>query len=673
MIFKNFYALFSWVNNPHISINLLKHAIEKLDIFCIKHKINSQNEEWIFSDYQWYDAIKLINSTPILSLMYFELTDPDRFLFIFYPRLIDAENIDIDLPVHFDITYRWLKHQANSLVPYLKEHNEFFLNIMDTVYCQELATCLTHFPTPSNAIKTQLTQYSVILPILKDCLIKEKGNLSEQSIALLDAQLKKTPTERDFLCEDILFWIAKTGSSVTDKQLQPLTVFDLYDLFRIVSYFSSCGLLNATLIDVMIAYQTHKVVVGLWQVLCECLSAAKIQLSVEQRDTLLDWMKQNQPVLIDGMKGGNTCRFLNNRVVNRLLTLCEKVMALDSHRLLTTATFNAIWSVVTVNIPKPALVQVKKLSRKEHPDLKQSMFCIGEHDFQLHHQKGYVTLSNYPSTSTVDSPYYHDFGTCGKIKKVMLGNVLYRLKKFSNVKTAQLAFFEMKYLKWLYEGLYYLFQHKHQTYFISPWIEGQALEDIDSDILKKYAVQDKIQSLYSFFSALNRLHEIGRVHGDVKPTNTIFNGYTMTLTLIDFDSVHQPYSRRACLYNLYRQNGLFRDDSLIDIYAAGSIVMCLFPEFYAIKSKNSIEYQLIEGNSLDKTLIVMLVDACMHKKRSIRSTAKDIMLFIEALRNQSEKLTEEALIMLQKTYLLRETITVDDVIRGAKSPYLTLN
>jgi hypothetical protein len=116
---------------------------------------------------------------------------------------------------------------------------------------------------------------------------------------------------------------------------------------------------------------------------------------------------------------------------------------------------------------------------------------------------------------------------------------------------------------------------------IAEWQFGENLENIKPEIITQFSTATRLEHMIDFLKQVEKLHEKMRVHGDMKPSNVIFNSKTGSLKLIDFGSAHKlskkifPYTRnytdgKSWVYG-------FNDD----VYGIAIIFGCYFPEYIA--------------------------------------------------------------------------------------------
>ncbi len=169
-------------------------------------------------------------------------------------------------------------------------------------------------------------------------------------------------------------------------------------------------------------------------------------------------------------------------------------------------------------------------------------------------------------------------------------------------------------------------------FVLMPWVDGTLLKSVTPKAMTDIPFQQRITACIPFLEDIEKLHRAGRVHGDIKPRNVIYE-IPFKLHLIDFNSAHREYSRKKHPYtDLYtdpRKVDKNTSTMVDDIYALACIFRKVFPEL-----SNIDKDQLMEVAALRCFVEYLLV--CDADKRCLIG---DVVQFFKRLENPPETLT----------------------------------
>ncbi len=122
----------------------------------------------------------------------------------------------------------------------------------------------------------------------------------------------------------------------------------------------------------------------------------------------------------------------------------------------------------------------------------------------------------------------------------------------------------------------------NENYFVlMPWIEGKVLSDITDEAMINISFHQRLLAFMPLLQVIEKLHHAGRVHGDIKPRNVIYEMPSI-LHLIDYNSAHREYTRKKHAFTIEYvdpYNGNPKHSKMVDdIFALSFIIRKIFPE-----------------------------------------------------------------------------------------------
>ncbi|MBV9575650.1 MAG: protein kinase family protein, partial [Gammaproteobacteria bacterium] len=228
---------------------------------------------------------------------------------------------------------------------------------------------------------------------------------------------------------------------------------------------------------------------------------------------------------------------------------------------------------------------------------------------------------------------------------------------------------EVKYHR-LFQRQAFYFSTNSATYVISEWQRDKNLSKFSPRKIQKIPFEKRLHCLRSVLSELNILHAHYRIHNDIKCENIILDIENTCMKLIDFGTAHKKDSLK-----LFGRTSAYKDPHQVgdhfakDVYAMGLVIMHLFPEIFSVVfTENKTEVYIFEKTfSLQEQSMIALIHAMMHENLKLRCTSKDALDYCDQLIGQVNHLDETILAEIQKTSIQRSLITVEDVLRGARS------
>lgn len=192
---------------------------------------------------------------------------------------------------------------------------------------------------------------------------------------------------------------------------------------------------------------------------------------------------------------------------------------------------------------------------------------------------------------------------------------------------------------------------------VMPWVDGENLAKIDPDSLLATPLKQRVKAFIYFVSDVANLHALGRVHGDIKPQNAIFETPDK-LHLIDFNSAHREYSNKNYPitkdYVDHRRVEITTARMVDDIHALSYILKSLFPELVKVNPSQSPITIAFE-------MFIASVIICNPKERCI---IKDVLDFFIRVEKEFETITLAELLVDIDNIEYKQRLSDHDVLSG---------
>lgn len=412
--------------------------------------------------------------------------------------------------------------------------------------------------------------------------------------------------------------------------------FDIYRLYRAISYFKKIDLLDQSSLDScvkVISIKSNRTICGedIFD-LFELFDKSNFDVSKERLAFLFTWSDAN---------------------IQRLHTMVSNLIETN---LLTPQSFEQAVKRVAEKLPTIPESSMLKNSKKITRLPRSEMILDNKTRFFTEHSNhyesgGFGTVKKGFNSPDLDKPVYG-------IKK---------LNESGLIKAKQGAIREVKYHRLLGRQAFYF--SKNRVTIVSEWQREKGLHHFNASELLQESFLKRLQCLSSGLSDLNTLHLHYRVHGDVKCQNFILDLKSTTMKLIDFGTSHKRGSSKSFGWTTeYGDPHSFGDHFCKDLYAMGIITMHLFPEIYTVTfDKGKANITVNKSNfTIEEQTIVNLVNAMMHPDRRIRCTSEDALTFCNEIINHFNDLNTSVLEKISNSTINRSNTTVEDVLRDTK-------
>jgi serine/threonine protein kinase len=182
------------------------------------------------------------------------------------------------------------------------------------------------------------------------------------------------------------------------------------------------------------------------------------------------------------------------------------------------------------------------------------------------------------------------------------------------------------------------FKSSHDVALVYPWRAGKTVNYFKANELLSIPFMNRLFALTNFLAEVNTLHQLLRVHNDIKGANAVYDQQQHKIELIDFGNAKKIQSSQD-----YQKD-------MDDIYR---LINALFPGV----NKGS--------SSLEKDVIRKLLSAINPPDNKISScTSEQAWQYCKRVVEESRTLSAEKLNTIASETIFREECTLEDVIRG---------
>lgn len=291
------------------------------------------------------------------------------------------------------------------------------------------------------------------------------------------------------------------------------------------------------------------------------------------------------------------------------------------------------------------------------------------------------------------TPYYFSdkkrdqvtYGGTASVEKIYCmtdeGKEYFALKKINKSKGDEdLAKKEAKYNHSLFHRKTMLFKSEGAVNLVTPWISGDALDKINERHMKDYDVIVRIEALLALLADIHMLHQYGRMHLDVKPSNVIFDLDNKKIQLIDFGSALRALSQKKVGETMWlldkrsdSQAGIARITQ--DMFSLLHIYKALFPELgLVLPSMSPDAVRRAKASSLSYLtqpiwyLMSEFINQCIKLPMGdMRLTVNEVMEFFMIVKDEFYTMTPERAEAVIHHFKAELTLTYEAVLCGRRS------
>ncbi len=286
-------------------------------------------------------------------------------------------------------------------------------------------------------------------------------------------------------------------------------------------------------------------------------------------------------------------------------------------------------------------------------------------------------------------PYYFSdekrdeiiFGGTGSVEKIycetQTGKEFFALKKMLLPQGEEsIAKKEAKYNHALFGRKTMLFKCEGTVNLVVPWFEGEALDKMNERHMKDFDEIVRVDSFLALLADIQTLHQNGRMHLDIKPSNIIFDLEKRKLHLIDFGSSLRMLSKKQ----VYETLGLFdRRTRAVekparmtqDIYSLLHVFKAVFPELgLSLGSPQAQRRVPVNANQaylaqphwgLMERFVKTFIQEPLGDERV---TAKDVADFMLIMKKEFYTMTQERADEIIQMFKSEVRLTTDAILCG---------